>query len=208
MAITLSPKPSTATYFGSWKPDLVEGDAIHSFTLTESGVVIESSENASDEIKFYVSGGTDGQVHTIAASATTGYGETLVETIYVPISGPGNAFSATAGDVVDFALRPVRGLLGSSTTAEKADAIEHLNDMLAEWAGSGADVGIPLPLVEADVLYCSDAFVRAIKNNLRVQVAEQYSQQASPATVRAALQGFQTIKFALRNREPLAGRYF
>jgi hypothetical protein len=208
MAITLSPKPSAATYFGSWKPDLVEGDAISSFTLTETGVVIESSENASDEIKFYVSGGTTGQVHTIAASATTGYGETLVETIYVPISGPDNAFATTAGEVVDFALRPVRGLLGSSTSAEKADALEHLNDMLAEWALTGADMGIPLPLVEASVLYCSDAYVRAIKNNLRVQVAEQYSQQASSVTVRAALQGLQTIKFDLRDREPLVVGYF
>jgi hypothetical protein len=209
MAVMLAAKPDTATQFYSWSPTLVEGDAISSFTLTPTTLVVEDSQSNGDEIEFYLSGGVTGEVYPVAALVVTGFGETLTETLYCPVSGPGNSFTYTADDIIDFALRPVVGLSGSRTSVETADALEWLNDMIAEWDITGASAGIPLPLVAGDTLYCSDGYVRALKANLRVCVAEQYGQQVSPSTARAAMAGLQTIKFArIRDREPTKATFY
>jgi hypothetical protein len=194
MAVALSPKPSGGIQLYSWKPDLIEGDGIAGYSLTPTGVTIEAEQQAADEIQFFVAGGTTGQVHSIAASVDTSFGEALKETLYIPIMGPGNSFSYTAQNVIDFALRPIVGLNGTPTTSERADALEWLNDWLATMAGQGADFGVAVPLALADTIYTSDEFVQAMKNNLRVMVAEQYGRQVAPTTAMMAFRGLQQIK--------------
>jgi len=208
MAVTLTAKPAAAIEMRLWAPALAAGDGIASYTLTPTTVVIESDDQIGEEIQFFVSGGTAGNVYPIAASVETSFGETLKETLYLPIFGPGNAFSQTAQNVIDFALRPVVGLSGSPTTPETNDALEWLNGMLASWRTQGADVGIALPLTTSSVMYCNDAHLLAVKNNLRVLVAEQYGRQVSPTTAVMALRGLQQIKQALLPDDRGAAEYY
>lgn len=208
MPVTLSPKPAGAILLYSWKPDLVDGDGIAAYSLTPSGVTIEAEQQAPDELQFYLAGGTTGKVHSIAASVDTAYGELLKETLYIPIMGPGNAFAYTAQQVVDFALRPVVGLGGTPTAAERADALEWLNDWLATMPGQGADFGLAIPLALADTIYASDEFVQALKTNLRVVVAEQYGRQVSPVTAALAFRGLQQVRQRLLPAEREGVEYF
>ena len=197
MAVMLSPKPASGIRLYSWAPDLAEGDSIYSYILTPTTVTIQADDTTGDTIEFYAAGGTAGNVYKIAAFVNTSYGETIIETLYVPVYGPDNAFTATAGDVINYALRPVVGLTGSATDDEKVDALEWLNGLLASWRDQGADVGALFPLTLTSTMYCSDAHLLAIKNNLRVMVAEQYGRQVAPATAMMAQQGLAQIKYSL-----------
>lgn len=196
MAVHLSAKPAAAIQSYTWAPDLGDGDGIDSFTLSPTTVTIASSENNGDEIEFFVAGGAAGNVYAIAAEVETSFGESLRETLYIPVFGPGNTFADTAEDVCNFALRPITGLSDSPETEELTDALEWLNGMLASWREQGADVGVALPLVAASIIYASDAHILAIKNNLRVVVAEQYGRQVAPTTLGLAHRGLQQIKNA------------
>lgn len=208
MAVHLSAKPSGATQLYSWKPDLAEGDGIASFDLTGNTVGVVASEQQGDEIAFYVSGGTGGNVYTIDAEVETSNGESLRETLYIPVYGPGVSFTDTAQEVINFALKPITGLTDSAETEEVTDALEWLNGMIAMWQGQGADVGLALPLTLASPIYCSDAHLLAIKTNLRVLVAEQYGRQVAPTTAIAALRGLQQIKMANLPQEPGTVDYY
>lgn len=208
MAVTLSAKAVGAIQMYSWKPDLATGDNILSFVLNPTTVEIEASKEDRGAIELFVSGGISGNVHPIAATVNTSFGETLEETLYVPVYGPGNAFSDTAEDVIDFALRPVVGIGETATSDEKNDALEWLNNMLASWRDQGADVGATLPLSLNDVLYVSDAFLLAVKNNLRVLVAEQYGRQVAPVTATLAMRGLQQIKQSQIPEDYVRVRYF
>lgn len=208
MAVMLGVKPASAIQLFAWKPALVGGDSISSYTLTPTTVAVEAAHTTDDEIQMFVSGGVAGNVYPIAASVETGLGETLKETLYVPVSGPGNGFTDTAQTVVDFALRPIVGISGTPTANERADALEWLNGMLAEWSAIGADVGAPLPLALADTIYANDSWVLGIKNNLRVLVAEQYGRQVAPATLGKAHRGLAIIKNARRSRDPVQAEYY
>lgn len=196
MAVNLSPKPASSIHVYSWKPDLSEGDGISSFSLTPTTVTVDASQQIDNEVQFYVSGGVAGNVYAIAATVNTNNGEVLHETLYLPVYGPGNTFSQTADNVIDYALRPIVGIGGTRTTGETNDALEWLNGMIASWATQGADVGLALPLTTSSVMYCNDAHLLAIKNNLRVLVAEQYGRQVSPTTAILAARGLQQIKAA------------
>lgn len=208
MAVHFSAKPAGATQVYTWIPDLADGDSISSYTLTPTTITVISSEDQGDSIEMFLSGGSAGNVYPIAAEVETDDGESLRETLYLPVFGPGNAFSDTAEDVVNFALKPITGLNDAPETVELNDGLEWLNGMLASWRETGADVGIALPLVAASVMYCSDAHLLAIKNNLRVFLAEQYGRQVAPATLTMAVKGLQQIKWANLPNDRAQGDYF
>jgi len=196
MAVNLSSKPAAAIQLFSWEPALADGDAVASYILTPTTVVIEDDALNGNSIDMYISGGVAGNVYAIAATVETQNGETLKETLYLPVYGPGNAFANTGTDIISFALRPIVGIVGSPSTGETTDALEWLNGMLAEWKEQGADTGVALPLTTSSVIYSRDAWIKAIKTNLRVLVAEQYGRQVAPATAMAAARGLQLIKAA------------
>ena len=196
MALTLSAKAPGDVIRYSWVPALADGDSIASYTLVETGCTIDSDESLGAEIVFFVSAGVAGTIGTITAEAVTTDGEELNETIYLPIVASTLAFDDTAQDICSFALRKVKGVRGTATATESADALERLNNMLASWKRQGADVGAMLPLALTSRLYCDDAFLDAIKANLVLKLADLYGFQPAPTTVMEARTGLALIKNA------------
>jgi|SRR5690606_33674833 len=191
-----------------WKPPFRDGDGLSSFSSSVSGAVIDAEEADGDEIVFYVSGGAAGATAIFTLVANTNEAETLTETIYLPIVASSSAFADTAEDIITFALKPVVGLGETASSDEIADALEMLNGMLAQWKGEGADVGATLPLLTSTVIYAPDSWLWAIKNNLRVVVAEQYGRMVSPVTGRLAAIGLQQIKMGNLPDERVGADYF
>lgn len=201
MAQTWEAKAATETKRYKWAVPLQDGDGLQSFSSLASGATIESEEEEADEIVYYISGGTNGTTATITLSALTNEGETLTETIYLPIAV--TTAGETVANIVTFALKPIIGLGGTATDDEKTDALEILNDWLAEQAITGADVGAALPLLISDTLYAPRGWVSGIKAGLSVRVAKQYGRQVDQDTRIAAVRGLQTIKNSrLETRAP------
>jgi hypothetical protein len=195
MAIHWGAKPPTAVYTYTWEPDLAHGDAIATATVSASGAVIDSYSIDGDVVSFVISGGTAGQTGIITASVTTSFGETLPETIYVPIIGTGST-TATVRDIVAFALRKVTGIAEEPDAEQAADALERLSDMLARWRTIGADVGAPSPLTLNTVVYCPDQYIGAINSNLIIELADLYPFEPTAYVVRNAAKGLIAIKWA------------
>ena len=160
-----------------------------------AGVTVDSAELDGEDALITLSAGTAGTIGTVTVTVTTG-DETLVETFYIPVMASALAFDDTAQDVVSFALRKVKGVRGTPTSTEAADALERLNAMLASWSRQGADVGAMLPLALTSPLYCEDAFVEAIKANLILKVADLYGFAPAPTTALEARQGLALVKSA------------
>jgi hypothetical protein len=196
MALTWTAKAPAEVVERRWTVPVPSGDSLASYTLSPTGITIDSDEADGADVVVTLSAGTDGATAIITATALTTGGLTLVETIYLPITAKTNAFSATAQDVVAFALRKVVGIGETPEAAELDDGLEHLNDMLAEWAGIGADVGVPLPMVSTDTFYTSDAYLSAIKNNLKMRVLDTYGEPIPPMLAFSARAGLQQIRQA------------
>jgi hypothetical protein len=208
MALTLAPKDPQEVVRYSWAPALADGDGIASYTLVETGCTVDSDEIVGDEVVFFVSAGVAGTIGSIVATAVTNDGETLEDTLYLPIQASTLAFDDTAQDICSFALRKVKGVRGTPTATESADALERLNNMLASWTRQGADVGAMLPLSLVSRVYCEDAFLDAIKANLILKLADLYGFQPAPTTVMEARTGLSLIKNAKLSDEREGAAYF
>lgn len=194
MAVTLTAKPEGAEYRYTYTPPLADGDGLASYTLTETGCTITFDEANGDDILFSVSGGTAPSIATIAVTAVTNDGETLTETLYIPIRSSANVLGNTGQDVADFALRKVYGVNGAIPASAAADAVERLNDMLAGWELEGASVGVPLPVDVTTEFQIADGYIGAVKLNLAQAVAGLYGLQLDGVTVVEARKGLQRIK--------------
>lgn len=161
-----------------------------------------------DGVTVTVTGGAAGVVQVITASAVLSTGETISETIYIPIRGAANLLGNTVYDVCSFALRKITGV-GETADADELDlAVEVLNDMLAEWRGTGADVGAPAKLVSADDLTVADEYISAIKYNLAVRLAEEFDRPLTPLLIENAKRGLQLIKNSLLSRDVAKAEYY
>lgn len=179
---------------------------VASVSLSATGITATATVEG-DEVVFDLSGGTAGTTGVIAATFTMHTGETLVDTFYVPIVAPG-ATGMTVRDVCEFALRKVYGKDETPEASALTDAIERLDDMLREWAVTGADVGATFPLTENTVIYCKPAYQSAIKHNLILCVAEFYDMPLTPYVVEKARRGLQLVKSDnLPDARPGAGFY-
>ena len=186
---------------------VAKGDAVSGLSQTASGVTVDSAENEADELVFVLSGGTAGATGAITATVTTDQGETLVFQLYIPVIAP-NATGMTVRDVCEFALRKVYGKDETPEASALTDAIERLDDMLREWAVTGADVGATFPLTESTVIYCKPEYQAAIKHNLILCVAEFYDMPLTPYVVEKARRGLQLVKSDnLPDARPGAGFY-
>lgn len=195
MATTFAAKPAGAAYSYTWNAPIVDGDALASVTVTATGATVVEYSLDGGAFTFLLSGGTEGETASIAVSATTDLGETLVDTLYIPIN-PTTAFGATVRDICGFALRKINGLGVDADAASEADAIERLRDMLAMWRDTGADIGAPALMDANTVIFCRDAYLSAIKNNLILQLADLYEVEPTPMVVENARRGLQAIKQA------------
>lgn len=180
MALTIDAKDPQEVRRFRWQPPLAASDTIASYTLVATGATIASSTNEDTAVELFVSGGTAATVATITATAVTDDGETLEETLYLPIIASTVSLAETANDVVTFALRKIAGMGNTPEASELEDGLEQLNMMLAMWRDDGLDAGLPLPLLSSTVLKTRDGFVTAIKWNLALALAENYDRPVTP----------------------------
>lgn len=169
-----------------WSPILATGDSISAFAVpVVSGATLADYTQENDTLAVFVSAGSAVTTATITLSATTANGETLTETIYLPIVAP-TATGPTARDVIAFALRKINGLGSDPDADQEADALETLNDMLRLWKASGLDIGATFPLAASTVLDVRDEFLSAIKYNLRIACHNFYSAEITPLDMQFA----------------------
>jgi hypothetical protein len=191
----------------TWTPK--EGEGVSSRTLTVStGTATLSSEIQGEDILVTVTGGASDVTQIIAASAVLGNGETITETIYIPVIATANDFAYTGQDICDFALRKITGNGVTADASELDDALERLSDMLAAWKGQGADLGVVLPVVNATVFYISDEFASAIKHNLILELADLYEYAPSARVIDNARRGLQQVKTAKLSKEREGASYY
>lgn len=210
MAIALNSKAPSAVVRYSWDAPELEGDSILSATVsvTSGTAVIDAFSLENDILFFTVSGGALGETSIISVSAQTADGETLPDTLYLPIRPTTNQFSYTVRDVCNYALRKIVGAGGSATSDEMSDATEELSDMLAGWASEGADLGVKLPCDPSDVLYAPDWSIDGIKQNLKVRVFDLYEQATGDITRLEARRGKARIKARLVPDEREGAEYY
>lgn len=184
MALNWSAKASGGVYRYTWVPDLVDGDSIASATLTVTSgdAVIDSYEQDGAVVSAFVSAGTAGTLTTIDASADTDDGETLTETIYLPIVAS-TAQAATARDVCAYALRKVVGIGNDADAAELDDAMELLRGLLARFR-----IG-PVPAAPSSAMGLPDEFIQPLKAMLRKLVSDTYEKALTQTEQQAAIEG-------------------
>lgn len=191
-----------------WVVPVPVGDSVASYTASVSGATKDSDERDGDIVTLTLSAGTDGATAIATLTATTTNGLVLNETAYLPIRAKPNAFNYSVRDVLTFALRPIVGLGATATADELEDARENFDDMVAFWAGQGADLAVKLPSEASDTLYVPDAAIVALKANLRVKLCGLYGRPVDVDDFRAAQRGLQQIKTALLPTEREGVDYF
>jgi hypothetical protein len=198
MAIFLTSKTPAAVMRYAWEPAFIPGDIISSGTLTVSGgtIVIDSYSlnDSKNLLEAFISGGAAGETGIIAATAITAEGETLTETIYLPVVSSNAQIANTARSYCTFALRKIVGLGETPDATELEDALEQLNGLIAMWREGAADIGAAFPITADTVIYCPDWAVDAIRYNLRLSVYSLYDAQPSQMDAIKAKQGLQLIK--------------
>jgi hypothetical protein len=194
MAIYWSAKTPTQVIRYNWLPDLAAGDTLLSAAITPTGATVDLSSFEQESVSVLVSGGTAGETAIFAVSATTAEGETLTETIYLPIIASAAQIAQTAREYVNFALRRVVGLGETPSADELSDALERLNALVAEMRGVGADIGAPFPIAAETVIYCPDYAVSALRYGLLVDCLGAYGEQPTALDVMKARQGMALVR--------------
>lgn len=195
MALSWPAKAPTGVKVYEWVPS--PDNPIDSVTVAvASGTVVASAEADGDIARVTVSGGSAGVIQTLTLTAVVGE-ETIVETVYFPVEATTNRLGYTVRDICKFALRKVVGINEEPDADELADAIERLNDKVALYRMTGADIGVDLPLLETDTLYIPDHAYLALKLNLRNELHEFYGQPLSATDVMEARTALAVLKNSL-----------
>lgn len=209
MAQTWPAKAPSEVVERRWSVPVDCDDGLASFGRSASGVTIDSYSTDGDDAVLILSAGVDGVPATVTLTAATSRGRVLVETFYLPIQVTTSALGNTARDVCLFALRKISGNGTEPDATELADALERLNDMLADWNAHGAAVGVSLPLEDNDQLLIPDDFLKAVKNNLILEIVDLYDNyNPSPRVVMNAARGLQRVKTALLPKDRAPAVYF
>lgn len=105
----------------------------------------------------------------------------------------------TANDVVTRALQMVgvRAAETPITAAELSDGLDLLNDMLAEWQGSGLKLGYVPISTGTDELDLPEVCNMAVKSNLAIYMHPEYGKQVNPALAAAATDSYNQMVNAL-----------
>jgi hypothetical protein len=175
-----------------WLAPIDEGDSAQSVTLVATDITA-SAELRGDEVVLTLSAGVAGKVASIAVTVNTSQNRVHKQVLSVPVlalSGSGQ----TVQDIVNFAMRKVKGFGETPDGEQAADALERLSDMLEEWRMTGADVSAPRPLSLNTVIPCKHSHISAIKNNLIVRLSDIYNEPVTPSVAVAAVRGLQLVK--------------
>lgn len=210
MALTLSSKAPAAVLRYGWVPAIIDGDFLDTslLSVTSGSASIDSYGIDDDAVYFFLSGGAASETTIISATATTGDGETLRETLYVPIRETGFSITPTARDIADFALRKVVGNADLADAVELDDALERLTDMLAAWRAEGADLAVNLPIGANDVLYVPDWALSGIKACLTERLFDHYDLPIPRGVAMDARAGKQRVKAQFLPAERRGEEYF
>jgi hypothetical protein len=113
---------------------------------------------------------------------------------------------ATALEVITGALKAlgIKPAESSIEAVEAADGLEALNDMMNEWDVDGITIGYETVEDVSDEIYVDDGALGAIKANLAVYIAPEYSRIVTNELALRARNG----KRALRRSLPIAGSEF
>lgn len=213
MARSWEPKGPNETVERRWGVDLDIDDSISAVSAVGSGVTIaDTAYDATDAI-ITLSGGTEETTASVTVTVTTNDGETFVETFLIVISAPAQQFSYTARDIIYFAMRKITGNGEDPDADEADDALERLNDMLAMWRIEGIDLGVPV-LALGSTITVPDAYISAIKFNLRVSCHSHYGEDVSAYDAEMAESGKRVVinnLFDLKDVElprTLSGPYY
>lgn len=184
MALNWTSKPAGATYRLTWTVPVIDGDSVSSAVLavSDGDAAIDSYTVDGNDVIAVVSGGTAGTLTTIDASAVTGDGETLTETIYLPIVAS-DAQTVTARDVCDYALRKIVGVGNDADAAELDDAMESLRGLLARFS-----IG-PVPAAASSEMGLPDDYIQPLKAMLRKVVSDTYEKPLTQTEQQAAIEG-------------------
>lgn len=190
METALESKAPADTTRYEWEPRLTRNDVITaaSVVVASGTVAVSGTETDSNAVVFFVAGGAAGETARLTASATTFEGETITETLLLPVRSSDTILNNTASDVCNFALRKIVGNNASASASELEDALERLNDMIAMWRIQSLDIGITKKLVASDTLAIPDAFIMALKFCLRLDLHEFYDVPLSALDSRQALE--------------------
>lgn len=180
-----------------WVVPVSDDDSVISYTASVTGATKDSDERNGDTVTLTLSAGMSGATAVATLTAVTANGLTLNETAYLPIRTTPNAFGYSVNDVLTFALRPIVGLSATATADELEDARENLDDMLASWAGQGADLAVKLPTEVSDTLYVPDYAISAMKAALRLRICGLYGKPVDVEDFKAAQRGLQQVKMGL-----------
>lgn len=199
MATYLTAKAPASEYHYTWIVPVASGDSLsRAVASVASGTVsLVAHDIDGNGVVLEISGGAAGEVATLSVSASTAGGETISDTIYLPVRSPRNLLANTVYDVCAFALRKIAGIGATADADELSVAVEYLNDMLAEWRIDGLDVGIAKLLASTDDFTVRDEFIAPIKNNLTVRLAEEFDRPLTPVLVANAERGRRLIENAL-----------
>lgn len=100
------------------------------------------------------------------------------------------------------------GILGQGDAAASAedmnDAVATLNEMLTAWALEGMDVGHDITAVQNDTLLVDDAYLKAIRYCLAVELSVEFNTPITPGVVQIALAEKDNVRAALSDIELLA----
>lgn len=207
---TLAAKPAASTISYDWTPGLGSDDSIASVSLsvTTGTATISSHKHDGKTVTMLLAGGAAGVTSILSATVLTQRGQTITETIYLPVTESTNRLSNTARDICSFALRKMTGIGEQPEAEELDDALERLNIMLAAWKPQGADIGIALPVEAGTVFLVPDEFILAIKANLLLDVYDAYGEQPTPRQAMNARMGLQLVKSALLSDERAPAVYY
>lgn len=173
----------------------VPGDDLPTAVSTSaSGVTVDSAEVDGSDIVLTLSAGTAGATGSVTVTVTTGLGQTLIETLYIPVILSTAVTADTANDYVAFALRKVVGIGEEASADELADALERLNALVADWRATGADIAATFPIISSTVIYCPDWAVSALRYNLLVECAPLYGVEPTALEYDRARRGLQLVK--------------
>lgn len=192
MALTWTAKAPAAVRKYEWAPSPDTALDTVSVVVT-SGTVTVTGEVKGDTAVFTATGGSAGVVQVLTVTATSG-DETFSDTVYLPIEATTNRLGYTVRDICLFALRKIAGVGETPDADELADAVERLNDRVALWRRTGADIGVDLPLVEGDTLNIADHAYLALKLQLRNELHEFYGTPLTQSDVMDARAALAVVK--------------
>lgn len=191
MADFLTAKAPTEVVERRWT---VPADESVTAVVTGSGITVDAYEIDQNDLVVTLSGGTAAATGVLTVTITTNDGQTLVETLYVPVVASEAQIANTARDYCTFALRKIIGIGETPEAAELDDALERLNSMIATWRAGGADIGAAFPIEANTVIYCPDWAVEAIRYNLLLDCYSNYGEQPTQMDAIKATRGLQLVK--------------